>query len=134
MENNCIRCGRCCKSFPITKDVANKIIKYLYANKNILNQLKMKPAKKECVFLIHDSVSKTHCAIYDSNARPIVCDIFATKGYSELECPNGCTSTKYTTQEADNLLDTELKSSPVIGDLNSIINIIISEYNKNKEE
>lgn len=126
--NRCQRCGWCCKSFPITHNVALNIMKYLDKNPHIIKELDIsKPAHGECIFLKRISQTAT-CMIYDSGIRPIICDAMATKGYAILTCPNGTLCTKYTAEEADRLISQEISASPTVGDLNEVISRWVIKY------
>lgn len=128
-QNSCLRCGMCCRSFPITHDVALNIMRYLDKHPNIIRELDTsKPPHGECIFLKHTSPTTTSCIIYDSGTRPIICDIMATKGYAELRCPHGFKSQKYSAQKADDLLINELRKSPTIGDLNAVFTTWVKAY------
>lgn len=130
IHNSCQRCGWCCKSFPITHNVALNIMRYLDKNPHIIKELDTsKPAHGECIFLKRISQTAT-CMIYNSGILPIICDTMATKGHATLICPHGTSCTKYTAEEANHLIQQELSTSPPIGDLNQIISSWVIQYKK----
>lgn len=120
-EHSCKRCGDCCCNFPITTQQAEKMKKVLKESPKLAKSL-LRPFNPEgCIFLMHNPDDTWTCAIYDKGVRPLICEVFGTKGFDELSCPKGTYSTKYSAKEAESMLREELRSAPKMQMMNSIM-------------
>lgn len=104
-KKECLRCGKCCSNFSMTKKQVIRILEYLRGNPKVLDTLLETPEVKDvqdaCVFLRGTS-GNTHCTIY--SARPEICRIFGVAGEDGLECPEGTVTTEYTLVEVKNII------------------------------
>ena len=111
-EKNCIRCGKCCDTFPMSLEQIQRIEKYLQNNPDVLENLRntseiIDPPRRVCPFL-RGKTGDTYCAIYP--VRPEVCQVFAVKGVGVgLNCPEGTEITTISPESARKLLEVYTK-------------------------
>ncbi len=130
---SCQRCGQCCCNILIFEHEATKIKGYLRTHPHLAHKLLRPFDHNGCIFLMHADENDTcTCAIYDSNVRPTVCQIFATKGFNELSCPNGFESTRYTKKQAKDLVFQAKKRSQIAGTINEIMKPFIAKMIKDE--
>ena len=123
-QNLCRQCGKCCESIMIPSKEFSKIILFLKEEPHMISKLNYN--NNNCIFLEKDSDSTTKCLLYNSDVRPLICQIYGAEGF---ECSQyGVVSFEYSYDEAEEMLENTVYMDQYV-DLNEeVVKYVYKNY------